>query len=105
MFFHYGHGFFIYTHWIAFIFFANRRQVGLAGFCPFDLMAAAYPRDPSTFRCAPVIARISDDPLLPWFGGGLALPVSQDTPPPSADGVGTALFCDRVRLRLGSLFE
>ncbi len=88
--------------WLAFW----RSDVGLEGFYPFDLMAAAYLRDPSKFRCARVSAWVGDDALLPWFGGGPALLVSQDLPPQSAAaGAGTALYCDAVRVRMGSLFE
>ena len=50
-----------------------RSEAGLEGFYPFDLMAAAYLRDPSQFHCARVSAWVGDDALLPWFSGGDAL--------------------------------
>lgn len=87
--------------WLAFW----RNQVGLSGFYPFDLMAAAYLRDPSRFQCAPVLAQVADDALLPWFGGGPTLLVTQGPPPPPTHGAGSALYCDRVQLRLASLFD
>lgn len=82
-----------------------RSKVGLDGFYPFDLMAAAYLRDPSHFHCARVSAWVGDDARLPWFSGGAALLVSQDGLPPSVEGAGAALYCDVVRVRVVSLFE
>jgi inosine-uridine nucleoside N-ribohydrolase len=41
-----------------------RDDVGRSGFYPFDLMAAAYVRAPSLFRCAEVHAWVGADPLL-----------------------------------------
>lgn len=87
--------------WLAFW----RSKAGLQGFYPFDLMAAAYLRDPSHFQCARVNAWVGDDALLPWFSGGDALLVSQDALPPSVDKSGTALYCDVLRVRVVSLFE
>ena len=49
------------------------RKPGLESFYPFDLMAAAYLRDPSHFHCARISAWVGDDALLPWFSGGDAL--------------------------------
>ena len=84
-------------------------KAGLEGFYPFDLMAAAYVRDPAKFRCARVVAWVDDDALLPWFGGGPALLVAQATGPP-ASSTGTApapapvLYCDVVRVQVDDMF-
>ena len=47
-------------------------------------MAAAYVRRPSSFRCARVNAWVGEDALMPWFGGGRALLVSQTARPSGA---------------------
>jgi inosine-uridine nucleoside N-ribohydrolase len=79
--------------WLAFW----RRDVGLDGFYPFDLMAAAYLRDPGRFRCARVTAWVGDDARLPWFGGGPALLVAQGAgAPASASPAATVRYCDVV---------
>ena len=79
--------------WLAFW----HREVGLNGFYPFDLMAAAYVREPASFRCARVNAWVGEDALLPWFGGGAALLVSQSARPAGATpSGGSALYCDVV---------
>jgi inosine-uridine nucleoside N-ribohydrolase len=44
-----------------------RSEAGLDGFYPFDLMAAAYVRDPAHFACARVTAWVGDDSLQPWL--------------------------------------
>lgn len=85
-------------------------EAGLQGFYPFDLMAAAYLRDPSRFRCARVSAWVGDDALMPWFSGGPALLVAQpdspsDSPPPTAPAVTAVLYCDAVTARVGDLFH
>lgn len=82
-----------------------RVEAGLAGFYPFDLMAAAYVRDPAQFGCARVTAWVGEDALLPWFGGGAALLVSQQAGlPTSAVATAPALYCDVVTARLGDWF-
>ncbi len=81
-----------------------RSEAGLDGFYPFDLMAAAYVRDPTHFRCAQVTAWVGDDALLPWFGGGPALLVAQQTGPSSATPTAQALYCDQVNVRVEELF-
>lgn len=83
-----------------------RSDVGLDGFYPFDLMAAAYVRDPTHFDCARVTAWVGDDAQLPWFGGGPALLVSQKAGPPAfATATAHALYCDVVHLTVGALFR
>ena len=82
-----------------------RSNAGLDGFYPFDLMAAAYVRDPTHFGCARVTAWLGDDALLPWFGGGPALLVAQQAGSPASVTVATeALYCDRVTVRVDELF-
>lgn len=82
-----------------------RSEVGLPGFYPFDLMAAAYLRDPSRFRCARVSAWVGEDALLPWFGGGPALLVAQQPGLPASGTAATeGLYCDRVTARIDDLF-
>ena len=81
-----------------------RNEIGPEGFYPFDLMAAAYVRDPAQFSCAPVTAWVGDDPLLTWFGGGPALLVTQ---PPGLPGPATThaqtLYCDVTRVTVEQL--
>ena len=82
-----------------------RSEAGLDGFYPFDLLAAAYVRDPSHFECASVTAWVGDDALLPWFGGGPALLVAQQAGvPTSATPTAQALYCDVVRVRIEEFF-
>ena len=82
-----------------------RSEAGLDGFYPFDLMAAAYVRDPLNFGCARVTAWVGDDALLPWFGGGPALLVAQQTGlPTSATPTAQALYCDQVNVRVEDIF-
>lgn len=83
-----------------------RGEAGLDGFYPFDLMAAAYMRDPTHFDCARVTAWVGEDAQLRWFGGGLALLVAQQnglsTP---ATASGSALYCDMVRVKVDDVFR
>jgi hypothetical protein len=80
-------------------------EAGLDGFYPFDLMAAAYARDPTSFGCARVTTWVGEDALLPWFSGGPALLVAQQTGlPPTSTTTAQALYCDVVRVRVEGLF-
>ncbi len=82
-----------------------RSEAGLDGFYPFDLMAAAYVRNPAPFACARVTAWVGADALLPWFGGGPALLVAQRVGlPESATATAQALYCDVVTIGVGELF-
>lgn len=83
-----------------------RSEAGLDGFYPFDLMAAAYVRNPAHFPCARVTACVGEDPLLGWFGGGPALLVAQDADLPTSisTATGQALYCDVVHLGFDELF-
>lgn len=87
--------------WLAFW----RSEAGLEGFYPFDLMAAAYARDPTHFGCARVTAWVGNDALLPWFGGGPALLVAQQGGLPALPtATAQALYCDAVRVNVRKLF-
>ncbi len=87
--------------WLAFW----HSAAGQDGFYPFDLMAAAYLRDPTNFGCARVSAWVGDDALLPWFGGGPSLLVAQQAGlPASATATAEALYCDVVMARVDELF-
>ena len=82
-----------------------RSEAGLDGFYPFDLMAAAYLRNPRQFGCARVTAWVGEDALLPWFSGGPALLVTQQAGlPTSATTTAQALYCDVVHVRVSELF-
>lgn len=87
--------------WLAFW----RSDVGLEGFYPFDLLAAAYVLDSSHFTCARVTAWVGEDALLPWFGGGPALLVAQYAGLPApANMTANVLYCDVVTLTVVDLF-
>lgn len=82
------------------------RDVGLDGFYPFDLMAAAYLRTPQLFRCSRVTPWVGDDARLPWFGGGPTLLVSQpDTLSLTTSELGSAIYCDALNAPLGNFFS
>jgi inosine-uridine nucleoside N-ribohydrolase len=69
-----------------------RTDIGRAGFYPFDLIAAAYVLEPSSFRCTPVRARIGPDPtLFRPFARATALVVEADSSPSAT------LYCGRTR--------
>lgn len=67
-----------------------RRDIGRAGFYPFDLLAAGYIVEPGWFRCTPVHARVAGDSamLVPWRPQALLVE-------PSAQG--PVLYCARPR--------
>lgn len=75
-----------------------RRDIGIDGFYPFDLMAAEYAGEPSRFKCAEVGVWIGSDPLFTWFNQAPALLVTQEQAPPgNATASGKALYCDDLR--------
>ncbi len=81
-----------------------RRDVGLEGFYPFDLMAAAYIRDAGKFRCAGVAAWVGDDAQLGWFSVP-ALLVAQHERPPAGSPMRTDVrYCDTVNVTIDELF-
>jgi inosine-uridine nucleoside N-ribohydrolase len=67
--------------------------IGLDGFYPFDLLAAAYALQPALFSCAPVQARVERDRTL-WgrFYGPEALLV-EELGERDTDTSGEALYC------------
>jgi hypothetical protein len=82
-----------------------RSEAGLDGFYPFDLLAAAYLREPKQFACSCVTAWAGDDALLAWFGGGPAQLVAQQTGmPASATPTAQTIYSDVVRVRADELF-
>jgi inosine-uridine nucleoside N-ribohydrolase len=82
-----------------------RSEAGLDGFYPFDLMAAAYVRNPAPFACARMTAWVGEDALLPWFGNGPALLVAQQAGlPASTTATAQVLYCDVVTIGVGELF-
>jgi hypothetical protein len=65
-----------------------RTDIGRAGFCPFDLLAAAYVVEPSRLRCAAVRARVGEDDTLFWAPTALLVEPSPD---------GAVLYCGSAR--------
>ena len=84
-----------------------RRDVGLPGFYPFDLIAAAYIVDSGLFRCAEVRAWVGKDPksFIP-FWNPMALLVGQERDPiHDAQAMGSLLYCPEVRPELGPILR
>ena len=84
-----------------------RGEAGLEGFYPFVQKAAAYMRNPAPFTCARVKTRVGHDALLPWFGGGRALLVAQQTGLPAsitATATTQPLYGDVVSISPRELF-
>jgi inosine-uridine nucleoside N-ribohydrolase len=71
-----------------------RTDVGLAGFYPFDAVAAMYVTTPDVFSCARVSASVGEDEVLGWIGRligrSTALLVR------AADSSSTVRYCPRV---------
>jgi purine nucleosidase len=73
-----------------------RRDIGRAGFYPFDMVAATVLTDPASMRCAEVLAWIGRDDRVPFAGlQGQTLLVSDPRSPSTAgDAPGRrALYC------------
>jgi inosine-uridine nucleoside N-ribohydrolase len=82
-----------------------RASIGLDGFYPFDLLAAARVLLPQTLQCADVSAAVARDTLLPLFGGGPQLLVWQGDAGDAMAGRSAPLrYCGRVQLRPCALF-
>lgn len=79
--------------------FWNER-VGLDGFYPFDLMAAAYVLDPGRFDCARTVAWIAnDDRLWKWFYNPESLLVGPPSEKPARVAAhGRLIYCPRTDL-------
>ncbi len=71
-----------------------RDDINIAGFYPFDLVAAAYVLEPSLLRCASVPVAVEDDTwLFGWLGyRGLFVESGQGTESNSAH----ALYCPKA---------
>ena len=72
-----------------------REEIGREGFYPFDLVAAAYVRDPRQLLCARVTAWVGDDPtmFIPFWNPP-ALLVTQDRDAiVEAEATGQARYC------------
>lgn len=81
-------------------------DVGIKGFYPFDLVAAARLLLPARFTCAQVHAWLGRDPQLSLFDREPALLVTQDRPVPDhAIAQAPAQYCWATDLRVGELFE
>lgn len=73
------------------------REVGLNGFYPFDLTAAAYAREPRFFGCAKVNAWIAPDPVFRWLSAPASLLVGLDHERPKEFvASGEAVYCPRI---------
>lgn len=76
-----------------------RKDIGIEGFYPFDLVAAAFLLRPDDFRCADVRWWIrAGPPPLAWLGVGdplfVGLPQEQ---PEDARSAGAATYCPELR--------
>jgi hypothetical protein len=60
-----------------------RDDIGLDGFYPFDLVAAAFVLQPGFFDCAAVPSWISPSPLPAWLGFGNSLFVGLEREQPA----------------------
>lgn len=78
-------------------------EVGLAGFYPFDLLAAAYAIEPARFGCARASAWVARDRLLfGWLYSPISLLVgAEEERPEEVRAAGDALYCSQVDPRLG----
>jgi len=74
-----------------------REDIGRQGFCPFDLLAAAYVVEPRRFGCAVVHAWVGEDTTMFWRP--TALLVGQgEVRPEKPQARGSALYCADVAL-------
>ncbi len=80
-----------------------REDIGMNGFHPFDLLAAAYVLDPRLFNCAAARAWIGPDQQLwfDWFYRPDALLVGRnDASPPENRSNVTLIYCPEAEPRL-----
>ncbi len=80
-------------------------QVGVEGFMPFDLVAAAQLIVPARFDCPSVQAWVGRDPLLGVLDRAPALLVAQAPPPADAQVSAAARYCAHTDVRVRELFE
>jgi inosine-uridine nucleoside N-ribohydrolase len=72
-----------------------REEIGRDGFCPFDLLAAAYVVEPRRFDCAAVQVWIGEDPTLfiPFWRPTALLVGQGEARPEKPQARGSALYC------------
>jgi inosine-uridine nucleoside N-ribohydrolase len=76
--------------------------IGLEGFYPFDLVAAAYVVEPSLLRCAPVQAAVDDDTwLFGWLGYRGLFVAPQYSSEIRSSVAAPVLYCPQVSVSLG----
>jgi inosine-uridine nucleoside N-ribohydrolase len=75
-----------------------RRDIGRQGFCPFDLLAAAYVVAPQQFGCAEVQAWVGEDPTLfiPLWRPTALLVGRSDARAEKPQARGPALYCAQI---------
>jgi purine nucleosidase len=81
-----------------------RQAIGLAGFYPFDLVAAIYLVSPQRFGCARVNAWVGRDPRRTIFERSSALLVSQQKAYDSGDNSTSATYCFDVDASIDHVF-
>jgi inosine-uridine nucleoside N-ribohydrolase len=89
------------TAWLRFW----QAQVGVDGFMPFDLVAAAHLIVPARFDCPAVQPWIGRDALLGVLDRAPALLVAQAPPPADAPAHAPARYCTHTDVRVRELFE
>ena len=76
-----------------------RQDVGLAGFYPFDAVAAMYAQPPELFSCARVAASVETDAALGWAGRLLGRATALLVRPLAAGALpagGSVVYCPQV---------
>jgi purine nucleosidase len=72
-----------------------QQDIGRQGFCPFDLLAAAYVVEPRQFGCATVQVWVGEDTTMFWRPTALLFG-QKDARPAKPRARGTALYCAQV---------
>jgi purine nucleosidase len=80
-------------------------DVGVDGFVPLDLVAAALLLVPARFDCPQALAWLGRDPLPGLLDRAPALLVTQEPPPATAEAQTLARYCTRTNMRVRELFE
>lgn len=74
-----------------------RDDIGLRGFYPFDLVAAAYAVEPTLFRCAYLPIVVEDDTwLFGWLGRRGLFVLPEESRQDATHAAGTTLYCPQV---------
>jgi purine nucleosidase len=75
-----------------------REDIGRQGFCPFDLLAAAYVVEPRQFGCAAVQAWVGEDRtrFIPFWRPTALLVGQGEARPEKPQARGSALYCSKV---------